>query len=80
MSMIEAFSPLLSTRFDAPQEMMEVITKSESLPKRLTNIERRNRLEAERRLPEKTLATIEMQLRTGLWKKHQDDVRGSTKP
>lgn len=49
--------------------------KSDFLPRELKGAERQKRIEAETRLPEKTLMAIETALRTGLWKKHGDDVR-----
>lgn len=48
--------------------------KSEALPRRLTNAERKKRLDAERRLPSNTLEAIERSLRIGLWSKYEDDV------
>lgn len=54
---------------------METIMKSESLPRKFSKAERKKRLEAERQLPEESVASIEMALRRGLWRSHQDNVR-----
>lgn len=60
------------------QELMETITSSESLPRRLTSAQRKRRLEEERRLPEEAVKRAERAIRRGLWNTHLDNVRMMT--
>lgn len=57
------------------QELMEIITGSDSPPRRLTTSQRIRRLEDERRLPEEAIKKVENTIRKGLWGKHLDNVR-----
>lgn len=57
------------------QELMEIITGSDSPPRRLTTSQRISRLEDERRLPEEAIKNVENAIRKGLWDKHLDNVR-----
>lgn len=56
------------------QELMETITSSESLPRRLTSSQRKRRLEEERRLPEEDIKKAERAIRRCLWNRHLDNV------
>ena len=56
------------------QELMETITSSESLPRRLTSSQRKRRLEEERRLPEEDVKKAERAIRRSLWNRHLDNV------
>lgn len=53
---------------------METIMMSESLPRQLTKAERKKRLDAERQIPDAVVASIENSIRSGLWKRYEDDV------
>ncbi|CAB1105480.1 unnamed protein product [Ectocarpus sp. CCAP 1310/34] len=56
------------------QELMEIITGSDSPPRRLTTSQRIRRLEDERRLPEGAIKKVENTIRKGLWDKHLDNA------
>ncbi|CAM9637203.1 unnamed protein product [Ectocarpus sp. 6 AP-2014] len=56
------------------QELMEVITGSDSPPRRLTVSQRIRRLEDERKLPEEAIKKVENTIRNGLWDKHLDNA------
>ncbi|CAM9290972.1 unnamed protein product [Ectocarpus fasciculatus] len=56
------------------QELMEIITGSDSPPRRLTTSQRISRLEDERRLPEEAIKNVENAIRKGLWDKHLDNT------
>ncbi|CBJ27696.1 conserved unknown protein [Ectocarpus siliculosus] len=57
------------------QELMEIITGSDSPPRRLTTSQRIRRLEDERRLPEEAIKKVENTIRNGLWDKHLDNAK-----
>ncbi|CAM9144546.1 unnamed protein product [Ectocarpus sp. 4 AP-2014] len=56
------------------QELMEIITGSDSPPRRLTTSQRIRRLEDERRVPEEAIKKVENTIRKGLWDKHLDNA------
>ena len=53
---------------------METITKNETLPRRLTTGQRKQRLDVVKKLSDEAIKQVETKLRKGLWKKHLDDV------
>eukprot|EP00903_Cladosiphon_okamuranus_P005765 g5716.t1 len=75
----KASADRLFQRYDWRQrgsELMETITRSESLPGRLTSSQRQRRLEEERRLPDEAVKKAERAIRRGLWSRHLDNTEG----
>eukprot|EP00904_Undaria_pinnatifida_P010728 jgi/Undpi1/6786/HiC_scaffold_21.g09263.m1 len=56
------------------QELMETITNNETLPRRLTTGQRKQRLDVVKKLSDEAIKQVETKLRKGLWKKHLDDA------
>lgn len=53
---------------------MEIITKTDVLPRRLSTAERRHRLEDEWKVSDKAIGRVEAAIRKGLWKRNADKV------
>ncbi|CAM9958340.1 unnamed protein product [Ascophyllum nodosum] len=56
------------------QELMEIITKNDGLPRQLTSAECKLRLDKERKASEEATTKLESDIRAGLWKNYLNDV------